>query len=122
MDFLGRMDTLYIKLGLMIVFAIGYFIVARQNNLKLKLQYFVYSYAIVIFLLSLTIPHVFTGFPQDISDLDNKKRLLYHLQRNNEAIVKTTEAIRDMVFITFIMLISSISNIVKYLKIGKSVG
>ena len=72
-------------------------------------------------LLSISIPHVFSGYPYDISDLENKKRLLYHLQKNNEAVVKTTESIRMMGFITFIFLLSSISNIVKYLKLDKSV-
>ena len=121
MDFLEQIDTLYIKFGLMIVILIGHFIVARQNNIKLSLQYYLYAYGIIILLLSLSIPHVFSGYPQDISDLENKKRLLYHLQRNNEALSQTTQAIREMAFITFLLLVSVISKIIKYVKIDKSV-
>lgn len=121
MDFIGRMDTLYIKLGLLIVFVIGYFIVARQNNLKWTLQYQLYSYGIMMLLLAISIPHVFPGYPYDISDLENKKRLLYHLQRNSEALCQTTEAIREMCFITFLFLVSVISKIIKRFKIDKSI-
>lgn len=105
----------------MIVFAIGYFIVARQNNLKWTLQYHLYSYGIMMLLLAISIPHVFPGYPNDISDLENKKRLLYHLQRNSEALHQTTEAIREMVLITFLLLFSLISKIIKHFKIDKSI-
>ena len=121
MDFLEQIDTLYIKFGLMIVFLIGHFIVARQNNIKLTLQYHLYTYGIIILLVSLSIPHVFSGYPQDITDLENKKRLLYHLQRNNEALSQTTQAIREMCFVTFLFLVSVISKIIKIFKIEKSV-
>ncbi len=121
MDFLEQIDTLYIKFGLMIVILIGHFIVTRQNNIKLLLQYHVYAYGIIILLLSLSIPHVFSSFPQDISDLENKKRLLYHLQRNNEALSQTTQAIREMCLVTFLVLVSVISKIIKLFKIEKSV-
>ena len=121
MDFLEQIDTLYIKFGLMIVILIGHFIVARQNNIKFLLQYHVYAYGIIILLLSLSIPHVFSGYPQDISDLENKKRLLYHLQRNNEALSQTTQAIREICLVTFLVLVSVISKIIKLFKIEKSV-
>jgi hypothetical protein len=121
MKFLQYIDTFYIQIALIIVFIIGHFIVKRKKDLKLTLQYHLWFYGIIMLLLSLSIPHVFSGYPYDISDLENKKRLLYHLQKNNEAVVKTTESIRMMGFITFIFLLSSISNIVKYLKLDKSV-
>lgn len=121
MKFLQYIDTFYIQIALIIVFIIGHFIVKRKKDLKLTLQYHLWFYGIIMLLLSISIPHVFSGYPYDISDLENKKRLLYHLQKNNEAVVKTTESIRMMGFITFIFLLSSISNIVKYLKLDKSV-
>lgn len=121
MKFLQYIDTFYIQIALIIVFIIGHFIVKRKKDLKLTLQYHFWFYGIIMLLLSISIPHVFSGYPYDISDLENKKRLLYHLQKNNEAVVKTTESIRMMGFITFIFLLSSISNIVKYLKLDKSV-
>ena len=121
MKFLQQIDTFYIQIALIIVFVIGHFIVKRKKDLKLTLQYHLWFYGIIMLLLSLSIPHIFSGYPYDISDLENKKRLLYHLQTNNEAIVKTTEAFRTMAFITFLFLVSVISKIVKRLKIDNSV-
>ena len=42
MEFLEQADSFYIKMGVIIVIAIGYFFVARKNNLKLTLQYLLY--------------------------------------------------------------------------------
>ncbi|WP_298395610.1 hypothetical protein [Flavobacterium sp.] len=120
MNFLFELDTFNIKIGFLIIFIIGYLIIHRKNNLKLTLQYVLYSYGIAILLLSLSIPHIFSGFPNDISELENKKRLLYHLQRNNEALVETTQAFRDLVFITFLVLVAIISKIIKHFKLENS--
>lgn len=121
MEFLDKVDTFYIEIGLLIVFAIGYFFVQRKNNLKSMLQYLLFSYGIAILLLTLTIPHVFPGYPYDVSDVENKKRLLFHLQRNNEALVQTTEAFRTMAFLTFLFLVSVISKIINHFNIEKTV-
>jgi len=121
MEFFEQLDRFYIQFGLLLVFAIGYFFVQRKNNFKLILHYLLFVYGIAILLLSLTIPHVFSGFPYDVSDLENKKRLLYHLQRNNEALVQTTEAFRELVFITFMILVTVIAKIIKHFKIDNSV-
>lgn len=120
MNFLVEIDTFYIKIGFLIIFIIGYLIIQRKNNLKLTLQYVLYSYGIAILLLSLAIPHIFSGFPHDVSDLENKKKLLYHLQRNNEALVETIQAFRDLVFITFLVLVAIISKIIKHFKLENS--
>lgn len=120
MNFLVGIDTFYIKIAFLIIFIIGYLIIQKKNNLKLNLQYVLYSYGIAILLLSLSIPHVFSGFPLDVSDLENKKKLLYHLQRNNEALVETTQAFRDLVFITFLFLVVIISKIIKHFKLENS--
>jgi hypothetical protein len=121
MESLQHIDAFYIQIFLIIAFVIGHLIVNRKKDLKLILQYNLWFYGIIMLILSLSIPHVFPGYPYDISDLENKKRLLYHLQKNNEAIVKTTEAVRMMGFITFIFLLSTISKTVKHLKMDKSV-
>lgn len=122
MDFIENIDKFYIELGLIIVFVIGHFIVARKNNLKLTLQYQLYFYGIMMLLLSISIPHIFpSGYPDAILDLENKKRLLYHLQRNREALSKTTEVIREMALLTFLFLVSTISKIIRHFKIDKSV-
>lgn len=121
MEFFEQLDRFYIQFGLLLVFAIGYFFVQRKNNFKLMLHYLLFVYGIAILLLSLTIPHVFSGFPYDVSDLENKKRLLYHLQRNNEALVQNTEAFRELVFITFMILVTVIAKIIKHFKIDNSV-
>ena len=120
MNFLAEPDKFYIKIGFLIIFIIGYLIIQKKNNLKLTLQYVLYSYGIAILLLSLTISHIFPGFPHDLSDLENKKKLLYHLQRNNDALVEITEAFRDLVLITFLFLVAIISKIIKYIKLENS--
>jgi hypothetical protein len=117
MKFLQEVDSFYIEIGLIVVFIAGHIIVQRKNDLKLTLQYWLYSYGIAMLLLSTTIPHVFKGFPYDVSDLENKKRLLYHLQRNNEALVQATESIRSMGFITFLFISIVISKVIKNLKL-----
>ena len=121
MEFLEKLDTFYLKIGFLLVFVVGYLIIQRKKNLKLTLQYLLLSYGIAILLISFSIRHIFPGYPYEISDLENKKRLLYHLQKNNEALVQMTEAFRDMAFLTFIFLTSIISKIIKNFKIDNSV-
>ncbi len=120
MNFLAEADEFYIKIGFLIIFVIGYLIIQKKNNLKLTLQYVLYSYGIAILLLSLNISHIFPGFPNDVSELENKKKLLYHLQRNNDTLVEITEAFRDLVLITFLFLVAIISKIIKYFKLENS--
>jgi hypothetical protein len=121
MEFLEKVDTYYIEMGLLIVFVIGFLIIQRKNNLKLTLQYCVYSYGLAIVLLSFTIRHIFSGYPYDISDLENKKMLLSHLRKNNEVLIQVTDAFRDMAFLTFFLLIFVINKIIKHFKLDKSV-
>ncbi len=120
MNFLEKLDTFYLKIGLLLVFVVGYLIIQRKKNLKLTLQYLLLSYGIAILLISCSIRHISPGYPYEISDLENKKRLLYHLQKNNEALVQMTEAFRDMAFLTFIFLTAIISKIIKNFKIDNS--
>lgn len=121
MKFVENIDTYHIEIGLLIVFAVGYLIIKRKNDLKLTLQYFLFSYGIAILLLSFTIRHVYSGYPYDISDLENKKMLLTHLQKNNEALVQVTDAFRDMAFLTFMFLIFIISKVIHHFKIDSTV-
>jgi hypothetical protein len=121
MDFLENIDKLYISLVIGIVYIIGEIIVQRKKSLKLTLKYRLTFYVIVIGIITISIPHVFLGFPYDISDLENKKMILYHLQTNNEALVRMTEAFREMFFITNIFAFSIIMPIIKYLKIDKTI-
>ncbi|MGL2962736.1 hypothetical protein ACSVH2_02815 [Flavobacterium sp. RSB2_4_14] len=121
MDFLEGLDSFYLKIGLLIIFFIGYLIIQRKKDLKFTLQYLLLSYGIGILLISTSIIHIFPGYPYEISDLENKKRLLYHLQKNNEALAQMTEAFRDMAFLTFIMFTTIISKIIKHFKIDDSV-
>lgn len=120
MDFLDQVDSFYIKMGVMIAFALGYFLVTKRNNLKWTLQYLLYSYGIMMLLLSITIPHVFPGYPDDMLALENKKRLLYNLQKNSEALAETTQVVREMALLTFALLVSVVSKIIKHYKLEKS--
>ncbi|WP_374551608.1 hypothetical protein [Flavobacterium sp.] len=108
--------SFYIEIGLFIVFLVGYVLIERKKNFKLTLQYILYSYGVAMLLLCLKIPHVFSGFPYDISDIDNKKRLLLHLKKNNEVLMQTTETFRTMGFITFALLGIINFRIIKNLK------
>lgn len=119
MEYFENLDSFYVDLALLVVFALGSF-VTRKHPLKARLQYGLYFYGVVILLLSLRIPFVFKGFPYEISDLDNKKRLLYHLQKSNEALLATTEVLRKFVFVTFIFFLSNIKAIINHLKVEKS--
>lgn len=121
MEFLENANKFYIEIGLLIVFLIGNFIVTRKDNLKLTLQYYLYSYAIAILLLATSIPYVYPGFPDTISDLENKKMLLHHLHKNSEALAETREVITQMAFLTFILMVSVVSKIIKNFKLDKSV-
>jgi hypothetical protein len=120
MKFLEQIDSIYSEYSFLLIFLIGHFIVQRKNDLKLTLYYRLYSYGIAILLLSTKIPYISHGFPYDISDLENKKRLLNYLQENNEALYQTTSAIRDIVFITFLFSFLIIEPIIKQYKIDKS--
>ncbi|MGV9002451.1 hypothetical protein [Flavobacterium sp.] len=119
MDFIQNIDSGYLAFGLFIVFLIGHFIVQREKSIKLTLQYRLISYVIVIGFITLSIPHVFPGWFKDVSDLETKK-LLYHLKRNHEALVKTTEAIRTIFFVTLIFAFSVILPIIKHFKLEKA--
>ena len=120
MKFLEQIDEFYLKMGFLVIFLIGHFIVQRKNDLKLTLYYRLYSYGIAILLLSTKIPYVSHGFPYDISDLENKTKLLNYLQENNEDLYQTTRAIREIVFVNFLFLMSIIGPIIKLYKIDKS--
>ena len=120
MKFLEQIDEFYLKMGFLVIFLIGHFIVQRKNDLKLTLYYRLYSYGIAILLLSTKIPYVSHGFPYDISDLENKTKLLNYLQENNEDLYQTTRAIREIVFVNFLFLMSIIGLIIKLYKIDKS--
>ena len=119
MDFIQNIDSLYLTFGLLIVFLIGDFIVQSTKSIKLTLQYRLISYVIAIGFITLSIPHVFPGWFEDVSDLETKK-LLYHLKRNHEALVKTTEAIRTIFFVTLIFAFSVILPIIKHFKLEKA--
>ena len=121
MNSLEQIDGFYIKMCVLAVFALGHFIVGRKNNLKLTLQYLLYSYGIMILLLCTSNPNVFPGYPDTFSDLENKKMLLYHLHKNNEALSQLIEVVREMAFITFLILVSVVSKIIKYFKLDQSV-
>jgi len=109
-----------IEIIVFVVFVIGYYFVQRMNDLKLTLQYLLYSYGIAILSLTITIPNVFQGYPFVISDLENKKTLLYHLQKNNDALADSIDTMKQIAFLTFSFLTAIISKIIKHYKLEDS--
>ncbi len=120
MEFLESIDKRYYYIFFGIIFIIGHFIVQRKDDLKLSLKYYLFSYGIVILLFSSSLPYVFRGYPHNVSDLDDKKMLLYHLQENNDALAETIRAVRKMASITFVFIVVIIINVIRHLKIEKS--
>lgn len=125
MEFLEEVDKIYVIFALVVVFFIGHFLVQRKNSLKLTLQYRLVFYGVVMtglwFYLPMTPILSSFGYPTDISDVENNKKLLKYLQEYNIAIVKTTEVVSAMIFITTFWLVSIIISITKHFKLDKSV-
>ena len=118
--FFENTDSRYIFIGLLILYTIGDLIVRRKDSLKLTLQYRLFSYVIFVGIIMLSIPTVFTGRFEDVSDLETKK-LLYDLKSDHEALVCTTRAFHYLFYATILFAFSIIMPIIKYFKIDKSV-
>jgi hypothetical protein len=125
MEFLKNLDSTYYFIFFGVVFIIGYFIIQRQNNFKLMLQFRLIFYGFVMAFMLFWLPSTASlasfGYPSDIDDIENKQKLLKYLQDYNEAIVKTTEVVHWMIFITVFWFVSIISSIIKHFKIDNSV-
>jgi len=125
MDYLENLDSTYYFIFFGVVFIVGYFIIKRQNNFKLMLQFRLIFYGFVMAFMLFWLPSTPSlasfGYPADIDDIENKQKLLKYLQDYNEAIVKTTEVVHWMIFITVFWFVSIISSIIKHFKIDNSV-
>ena len=123
-EFLENLDSTYYFIFFGVVFIVGYFIIKRQNNFKLMLQFRLIFYGFVMAFMLFWLPSTPSlasfGYPADIDDIENKQKLLKYLQDYNEAIVKTTEVVYWMIFITVFWFVSIISSIIKNFKIDKS--
>lgn len=119
-----NIDSLYLLIGLLVVFVIGHFIVQRQKSFKLTLQYRLAFYGLIMMILWFSLPITPSlstfGYPEDVSDIESKEKLLKYLQRYNVAIVKTTEVVHHMIFITTFWFVAIISSMVKYMKLEKA--
>ncbi|WP_396176179.1 hypothetical protein [Flavobacterium sp.] len=124
MEFLENLDSTYYFIFFGVVFIVGYFIIKRQNNFKLMLQFRLIFYGFVMAFMLFWLPSTPSlasfGYPADFDDIENKQKLLKYLQDYNEAIVKTTEVVYWMIFITVFWFVSIISSIIKHFKIDKS--
>ncbi len=125
MDCLENLDSTYYFIFFGVVFIVGYFIIKRQNNFKLMLQFRLIFYGFVMTFMLFWLPSTPSlasfGYPADIDDIESKQKLLKYLQEYNEAIVKTTEVVHWMIFITVFWFVSIISSIIKHFKIDNSV-
>ncbi len=121
MKYLQNIDSFYLAIILLIAFIIGDIIVQKKKSLKLKLQYRLVFYGIVMMILLFSLPStpslVSFGYPGDVADIENKEKLLKLLQNYNDAIAKTTEAVHFMIFITVFWLLSIVSSIIKHFKL-----
>jgi len=125
MDFLENIDRIYYVILFVVIFIIGHFIVNRKNDFKSTLQFRLIFYGVVMSFILFSLPSTPSlasfGYPNAIEDIEDKQKLLKYLQDYNEALVKTTEAVYWMIFITVFWLVSIISSIIKHFKIDKSV-
>jgi hypothetical protein len=88
--------------------------------LQFRLIFYGFVMAFMLFWLPSTPSLASFGYPADIDDIENKQKLLKYLQDYNEAIVKTTEVVYWMIFITVFWFVSIIFSIIKHFKIDKS--
>jgi hypothetical protein len=88
--------------------------------LQFRLIFYGFVMAFILFWLPSTPSLASFDYPADIDDIENKQKLLKYLQDYNEAIVKTTEVVYWMIFITVFWFVSIISSIIKHFKIDKS--
>jgi len=77
-----------------------------------------YGAAMFVFWFMLPItPSLLTfGYPDSAADVNSSKKLLKYLQRYNEAIVKTTEVVHYMIFMTIFWLLPTLLSMVKRMK------
>jgi hypothetical protein len=119
------MELPYLIIGLFIAFAIGHFIIQRQDNLKLTLQYRLILYGIVMFILLLSLPRspwvASISSHMDLSNDENKERFLNYLQKSNDTVDRIIDIVHFMIFITVFWFVYIISSIIKHFKLDNSV-
>jgi len=115
-----NIDSLYVGTALLLVFIIGQLIVERKNSLKLTLQFRLVFYIVVVGIIMLSIPTVFSGWYEEVSDLETKT-LLYQLKRDHDALVRTTEAFHHLFLVTVLFASLIVTPIIKHYKIDDSV-
>ena len=124
MDFIECIDVSYLFIGLFIAFGIGYYFIWRKDDLKLKLQYQLIWYGIVMIILLFSLPRApwtaTISEHMDLNNNENQERFLIYLQKTNDAIDRIAEVIYFMIFITTFWLVSLISSIIKHFKLEKS--
>jgi multisubunit Na+/H+ antiporter MnhC subunit len=125
MEFLEKMELPELSIGLFIAFAIGHFIIQRQDNLKLTLQYRLILYGIVMFILLLSLPRspwvASISSHMDLSNDENKERFLNYLQKSNDTVDRIIDIVHFMIFITVFWFVYIISSIIKHFKLDNSV-
>lgn len=123
MDFLEKIELPYLIIGLLIVFLIGYFVIKRQDNLKLMLQYRLILYGLVMVVLLFSLPRspwvATISLHMDLSDNENKERFLNYLQKSNDATDRIIDIVHMMIFFTAFWFVSIVSSIVKHFKLDK---
>jgi hypothetical protein len=72
-DYLENFDSTYYFIFFLVVFIVGYFIIGRQNNFKLILQFRLIFYGLVMVFMLFWLPSspslASFGYPADIDDI-----------------------------------------------------
>ena len=120
-----QIELPYLIIGLCIAFVIGHYIIQRKDNLKLRLQYRLICYGIVMLILVFSLPRApwtaTISSHMDLNNNENQERFLIYLQKSNDAINRITDVIYIMIFITIFWFVSIVFSIIKHFKIDKSV-
>jgi hypothetical protein len=115
-----NIDSTYVGIALLLAFIIGHLIVDRKKSLKLTLQFRLVFYIVVVGIIMLSLPTVFTGRFENVSDLETKT-LLYNLKRDHEALARTTDGFHHLFFVTILFASLIVTPIIKHYKIDDSI-
>lgn len=93
----------------------------RDKLKDLEIMLIGFGITIIIAVLALpTTPSLSTfGYPETLEDIDSQKKMLRLFQEYNKAIVRTTEVVHWMLFISAIWLTGTLYKLIKVMRINR---